>query len=129
VRSALPTLRSTRLKIREATVKEFRTLADVSPEDVLTPKIAAALIHRKEAFIRKRIRTKELPASNRGGYLINGGDFLLWLKGDDTKKNTGSENSDNPPPPIPAASGASMSTPALAAKMASLSLQRGIASR
>jgi hypothetical protein len=110
-------------------VKEFRTLADVLPEDVLTPKIAAALIHRKEGFIRKRIRAKEIPARNRGGYLIRGEDFLSWLQGDDPKKPTVSGNSEAQALLTRAANGASMSTPAIAAKMASLSLPKGIVSR
>ena len=64
-------------------MKRFETLADVGPKDVLTPEIAARLIHRKAGYIRARIRERELKAVDRGGWLIRGEDFLQWARHED----------------------------------------------
>jgi hypothetical protein len=60
--------------------KQFHSLADVDPKDVLTPEIAARLIYRKAGYIRARIREGELKANDRGGWLIRGSDFLQWAE-------------------------------------------------
>jgi hypothetical protein len=107
--------------------KEFRSLSDVGPDDVLTPKIAAALIHRKAGYIRARIREKKLLARDVGGWLIKGSDFLQWL--DTTPKSIDLENSKNQAQPTQEANGASMSHERASARMASNFLRSAIASR
>jgi hypothetical protein len=112
------------------TAKEFHSIGDVHPDDVLTPIIAASLIHRKAGFIRERIRKGEIVARDRGGWLIKGKDFLAWLERDDERQtSTGSENLRVEAPAIREASGASTSPKRAAAQMASLSRRRGIGSR
>lgn len=107
--------------------KEFHSLADVHPDDVLTPKIAAALIQRKAGYIRAQIRDGELAARDRGGWLIKGRDYLEWL--DSAPKSTDLENLEPEAPPILTDNGASTSREKVSARMANLSLQSGIASR
>ncbi len=104
--------------------KQYHSLADVDPKDVLTPEIAARLIHRKAGYIRARIREKELKAVDRGGWLIKGEDFLQWLGWCEPIIDLA--NLEQPAQNTLADNGASMSRKRDAARMASLSQQNAI---